>query len=65
MLPRRLFPIPGVGSVAPLAVEIAEGEPEKDSRRAERWSLALQRVEELRGAIGHAGEFHLIKGRKS
>ncbi len=58
VLPGGLFPVPSVGGVAPMAVEVAEGEAEEDGGGAEGGAFALEGVENLGGASGKAGDFH-------
>lgn len=58
VFPGRLFPVPSVGGVAPSAVQIAEGEAEKNGRSTEAGAFSLQGVKDLGGAVGQAGDFH-------
>ena len=65
MFPVRVFPIPSVGSIAPMTVKIAEGEAQEDCRRSKRRAFALQRVKDLRRSIGKAGDFHGVRLKQS
>lgn len=61
MLPRRVLPVPGVGRIAPMTVEITKREPQKNSGGAERGTFALQGVKDLGRSIGKAGNFHAVR----
>ena len=65
MFPGRVFPIPGVRSVAPMTVKIAEGEAQEDGGCSQRRAFALQGVKDLGRSIGKAGDFHGVRLKES
>ena len=65
MFPVRVFPIPGVGSIAPMTVKIAEGEAQEDCGCSKRRALTLQGVKDLGRSIGKTSDFHGVRLKQS
>ena len=57
MLPRCLFPVPSVGGIAPVAMEVAQGKAKEDGGGSEGGAFALQGVKDLGRSVGKAGNF--------
>ena len=58
MGPGSPFPIPSERGIAPRAMEVAKGEPEKDGRGSEGGAFALQGAKDFGRAVWEAGDFH-------
>ena len=58
VFPRGVFPIPGVGGVAPNTVEVTERQAQKDGWIACRRAFSLDGPKNFGRAVFKAGEFH-------
>lgn len=58
VFPGSFLPVPSVGGVAPVAMQVAEGQSQEDGGSAEGRAFALQGVKDLGRAVGKAGDFH-------
>lgn len=54
VFPRSFFPVPGVGGVTPVTVEITERKPQENGGCTEGGAFALQGVKDLGRSIGKA-----------